>query len=93
MTGKISSFDIESQCRENIDKKLKTIPTNDQEKYKYDIVISSAYSDRNMVQKIQQFLINEGYQVWSERNHNFEHRKMIIQYSLTLPIRHRSLTF
>lgn len=75
---------IEHQYRE----KMRTKPTNDQEKYRYDILISSCYSDRDMVQKIQQFLVNEGYNVWSERNQNHEHRKMIEPYSFTLPIRH-----
>ena len=81
MNACLSLLPIESQCREKMEKQLKTIPSSDQEKYKYDIVISSSYSDRIMVQRIQQFLINKGFQVWSERNHNYEHRKMIKPYT------------
>lgn len=62
---------------------------NDREKYRYDILISSSYSDRTMVQSIQQYLVSEGYNVWSERNQNYEHRKMRKSHSFTFLIRHQ----
>ncbi len=46
--------------------------SNDQYKCKYDITISYSHADKDIVHKIQQFLANEGYNIWFERNHNNE---------------------
>jgi formyltetrahydrofolate hydrolase len=50
---------------------------NDQQKYKYDIMISYCSADKDIVHNVQQFLVNEGYNIWSERNHNNEQGKVM----------------
>jgi hypothetical protein len=65
--------------------------SNDQHEYKYDIMISYSYADKDIVHKIQQFLANEGYIIWSERNDNNEQGNMRTLYSLSLEIRPRNL--
>jgi hypothetical protein len=69
-----SFYSIEPQFREKIlEKRNKQIGANlpdDQQKYTYDIMISYCYADRDIVYRIQRFLINEGYHIWFDPNLN-----------------------
>jgi len=58
----------------------KQIQTNVQQKYKYDIMISYCYADKDIVYKIHQLLANEGYKIWFDRDHNNGLGKMSKSY-------------
>lgn len=44
--------------------------SNDHQKYKYDIMISYSYSDKDTVKKIHHLLANDGYKIWFDRDCN-----------------------
>jgi len=44
--------------------------TSDNRKYKYDIMISYSDADKDIVYRIQQLLTDQGYNIWSDQNHN-----------------------
>jgi hypothetical protein len=72
-------YKIESQFREN----AKSTTISADRKYKNDIMISYCYNDKQIVYKIEQFLINEGFDVWLDRDilhrqSNFVIRSIVI---------------
>jgi hypothetical protein len=55
----------------------KTNITSGNQKYKYDIMISYCYADKEIVHKIQLLLVNKGYNIWLDRDYNHGHGKTI----------------
>lgn len=55
----------------------KTYVTAVKQKYKYDIMISYCDADKDIVHKIQQFLIHQGYNIWLDSDQNYEYGKSI----------------
>ena len=43
-----------------------SIEDNNDQQYKYDIIISYSYDDKDIVHQIQQYLVNQGFNVWFE---------------------------
>ncbi|CAF3589496.1 unnamed protein product [Rotaria sordida] len=72
----------EPEFRENIIEKMKMrretrITTNNQN-YKYDIMISYCDADKDIAQKIQKFLTNEGYNIWFDSTYNHRYDMKVI---------------
>ncbi|CAF0824435.1 unnamed protein product [Rotaria sp. Silwood1] len=72
----------EPEFRENIIEKMKMRATTkiatDTQNYKYDIMISYCCADKDIVHKIQNFLTNEGYNVWFDSAHNHRNAMEVV---------------
>jgi hypothetical protein len=56
-------------------KQTETIAATDNRNFKYDMMISYCYADREIVYQIHQFLANEGFNIWLDRNNIHEQGK------------------
>lgn len=66
------------------DKKQKSKDDTNQT-YNYDAMISYSFNDKEIVYKIQQFLVSEGYNVWFERENPHRKSKFHTKFSICFP--------
>ncbi|CAF2412789.1 unnamed protein product [Rotaria sp. Silwood2] len=68
--GLLWNIVTESEFREKEQKSIDETKNADDQNLKYDIMISYCYDDKDLVYEIHEFLANEGYNIWFERNNS-----------------------